>query len=127
SLLNNLKLNSTHSDNLDNIDYDIIAENQRGLIILGIPLFSKYSLVSPFDPPYYQNVNGNSINDLSLYPLPDLNWKWSWDRWYVLMNDDVDDKGFVYSAINFNSVNWKGKYKFGNSIRRRIWIRMREK
>lgn len=108
--------------------YDIIIENQRGMKFFGIPLFSKNSLL-PFDPSNYQLINGKNLklinNSINNYPLPDLNWVWHWKTWYILMINDVDDQGWIYSRFYFNSHHWKGKYYFGNFIRRRIWVRLR--
>lgn len=112
--------------------FDYVIENQRGMKMFGIPLFSNNSLL-PIDPKRYQLVSGKSLslseNKLENFLLPDLGWRWSWDVWYILMYNDVDDEGWVYSHFFFNkglsSGMWKGKYYFGNFVRRRIWMRMR--
>lgn len=111
-------------------DFDFIVENQRGTKLFGIPLFSNNILIPYLDPSHYQLLNGNDIlldyNNINNYPLPDLNWKWCWDSWYVLMIDDVDDQGWVYLHILFRrNGSWKGKYYFGNFVRKRIWMKMR--
>ncbi|ODQ80069.1 hypothetical protein BABINDRAFT_28536, partial [Babjeviella inositovora NRRL Y-12698] len=114
--------------------YDFVVENQRGMTLFGIPMFSKHSLLEPLDPPSYQSVNTN--NDvlqgyhraiLELYPLPDLLWDWAWDSWCILMNNDVDDQGWIYLRFFFQSSLWHGKSKLGNFVRRRIWVRLRVK
>ncbi|ODV66369.1 hypothetical protein HYPBUDRAFT_90278, partial [Hyphopichia burtonii NRRL Y-1933] len=111
-------------------DFDFIIENQRGMKVFGIPLFSNKSLLPFIDPSNYQHINGKTIllnyNKIENYPLPDLAWKWGWSNWYIYMVHDVDDQGWIYSSLIFNwKFNWKGKYYFGNFIRRRIWIRLR--
>ncbi|CDK24871.1 unnamed protein product [Kuraishia capsulata CBS 1993] len=107
--------------------FDIIVENERGAMLFGIPMYSKNTLIDPFDPPKFQNIKGHEITDIKLFALPALGWKWSWPNWYVLMISDVDDQGWIYSSIRFKSQHWKGVARFGNFVRRRIWIRMREK
>lgn len=110
---------------------DIVIENQRGMKIFGIPLFSNNSLLPILDPSNFQLLNGGNIKlcygNLINYPLPDIDWEWAWPKWYVLMLDDVDDEGWIYSKMFFSNHHWKGKYYPGNFVRRRIWIRMRQK
>ncbi|KAK6203643.1 sporulation-specific protein 73 [Scheffersomyces amazonensis] len=118
-----------------NRQFDFIIENQRGMKLFGIPLFSKDSLIPIIDPSNYQRLDGKDLiltnNRLDNYCLPDLDWVWCWENWYVLMYNDVDDQGWLYSNIFFsNSLSdkrWKGKYYFGNFIRRRIWVKLRKK
>lgn len=104
--------------------YDILIENERGAIILGFPFYTKYMF--PCDPPNFTNVNGSQITNLKLFPLPDLNWSWTWDKWYVIMSDDTDDQGWIYSW-RFGSNHWRGEQKFGCFVRKRLWLRLREK
>lgn len=104
--------------------YDILIENERGAIILGFPFYTKYML--PCDPPSFTNINGSKITNLKLFPLPDLNWNWTWDKWYVIMSDDTDDQGWIYSW-RFGSNHWRGEQKFGCFVRKRLWLRLREK
>ncbi|CAK7895919.1 hypothetical protein CAAN1_03S01090 [[Candida] anglica] len=137
----NSKVNTPKNEIIGkDIDFEFIIENQRGLKFFGIPLFSSKPLIPIVDPPNFQSLNGNSIlnavelrNDsihttlTNIYPLPDLNWEWTWDTWYVVMLYDVDDQGWIYSGLLFNSKHWKGKYYFGNFVRRRIWARLRNR
>lgn len=126
-------LKALDSYEYQNNDYrfDFIIENQRGTKFFGIPLFSNKTLLPFLDPETYQLLNGKPIsltyNNINNYPLPDMDWEWSWDKWYLLMAGDVDAQGWLYSVMMFNSTHWKGKYRFGNFIRRRIWVRMRNK
>ncbi|KAH3662383.1 hypothetical protein OGAPHI_005635 [Ogataea philodendri] len=106
--------------------YEVIIENQRGATMLGIPMYSKESLLYPLDPPKFQTLKGHAITSLNLYPLPSKSWKWSWNHWYILMIKDVDQEGWVYSHIRFGSRKWKGIGRFGNFVRRRVWVRKRE-
>lgn len=111
-------------------DFDFVVENQRGMKFFGIPLFSDKSLLPFVDPLSYQLLNGKDVllnyDNLENYPLPDLRWRWCWSLWYILMIDDVDDQGWIYLHLLFrNRGHWKGKYYFGNFVRRRVWVRMR--
>lgn len=118
--------NPTHEYKLE-----LVIENQRGFKVFGIPVFSDKSLVPVLDPSTFQSINGHNLklinNNLNNLPLPDLGWEWEWDNWYILMLNDVDDQGWIYSKLLFRSHHWKGKYYFGNFIRRRVWIRLRRR
>jgi len=126
-----LKALDSYEYRSDDYRFDFIIENQRGTKFFGIPLFSNKTLLPFIDPPTYQRLDGRTIsltyNNISNFPLPDMDWEWSWDKWYLLMVNDVDAQGWLYSLMIFNSTHWKGKYRFGNFIRRRIWVRMRHK
>lgn len=110
--------------------FDFIIEHERGIKLFGIPLFSHKSLWPIIDPSHYQSISGKKLSipiSLENYPLPDFDWQWQWDRWYVFMFNDVDPHGWMYSNVFFQCAKWKGKYYFGNTVRKRIWIRLRKK
>jgi hypothetical protein len=121
-------------------EFEYVIENQRGLCIFGFPLFSGRSLIPMVDPPSFQLLNGGYVLQAveknnnyesvhsslaALYPLPDFNWEWSWDSWYVFMLYDVDDQGWIYLNLLFSSKHWRGRDFFGSCVRRRIWVRLR--
>lgn len=124
------------------LSYDLLVEHERGCTVFGYPLFSKTMLAPFIDPPEFTNQYGLPVNvtqlgrntstgapmhNLALYPLEQARWKWKWDRWHVLMiGPDTDDQGWVYSGLRFGSKHWTGKYRFGNSVRKRFWIRVKE-
>lgn len=103
--------------------YEIIIENQRGATWFGSKMYTNNSVLYPIDPPKYQTLSGKKINSISLYPDTG---KWIWPKWHVLLINDVDEEGWIYSSIRFGSEKWSGIGKFGNFVRRRIWIRMAE-
>ena len=106
----------------------------------GIPLFSNRALIPWFDPPTFQLMSGKevlsarellmeAVNNIlaNNYPLPDIDWEWAWDTWYVAMLYDVDEEGWIYLYLTFSSKYWKGRYYFGNLVRRRSWARLGRK
>lgn len=111
--------------------FEVIIENQRGIKFLGIPLFSGKSLLPLIDPPMYQRLDGRKIllphESMENYPLPDIDWVWSWSLWYVLMSNDVDELGWVYLVFWKPSSRWHGKYCVGDFVRRRLWVRRRHR
>ncbi|RCK56447.1 hypothetical protein Cantr_04871, partial [Candida viswanathii] len=51
--------------------FDFIVENERGLKMFGIPLYSHRSLLPIIDPSNYQNINGQTL-DQSLSKIGEL-------------------------------------------------------
>ncbi|OUM55847.1 hypothetical protein BVG19_g5454 [[Candida] boidinii] len=125
--LNNLqgKLMVDLSD--ENYRYEVIIENQRGSTVFGVQKYSDKILMHKLDPSKFQTLSGSRITSLNLYPLAGIDWKWSWDSWHALMISDVDQQGWLYSSIHFGGKKWKGFGTLGSFVRRRIWIRLREK
>lgn len=121
------KLIDQKNPNQKFIKYEVIIENQRGATLFGSKLYSKESVLYPLDPPKYQTLTGQNLANLAMYPEPANNWHWSWKQWHVMMINDVDEEGWIYSAIRFGGYHWTGAGKFGNFVRRRIWIRMSER
>lgn len=145
-LVDQLKANHFNTTNLDSvltlhilpendqldITLELIIENQRGLKLFGIPLFSSNILFPLVDPPPFQRLDGLrvslALNAIANYPLPDLGWQWGWDQWYVLMLADVDEQGWVYLLMFlWLGHRWHGKYYFADFVRRRLWVRMRQR
>lgn len=121
-----------HSTQNVDVTFDLIVENQRGLKLCGIAMFGGNSLIPFFDPPLFQRLDGLKIllplGKIENYPLPDLGWSWAWHKWYVLMLNDVDELGWVYLLIFFRKwLKWHGTYYFGDFVRRRLWVRMRQR
>ncbi|OWB57640.1 hypothetical protein B5S28_g3602 [[Candida] boidinii] len=125
--LNNLegKLMIDLSD--ENYRYEVIIENQRGSSMFGVQKYSDKILMHKLDPSKFQTLSGSRITSLNLYPLAGIDWKWSWDSWHALMISDVDQQGWLYSSLHFGGKKWKGFGSLGSFVRRRIWIRLREK
>lgn len=111
----------------ENVKYEIIIENQRGVTLFGSKFYGKQSVLYPIDPPKYQTLTGKNLTNLAMYPEPGHDWNWRWKHWHVMMINDVDEEGWIYSAIRFGSYKWSGVGKFGNFVRRRIWVRMAER
>ncbi|CAL9728979.1 sporulation-specific protein 73 [Monosporozyma unispora] len=73
-----VKKQSGHSKILLKLDEtkDIIVENQRGIIMLGIPFFSSSFLLPGLDPPNYQllvstfDSEGSKVIEKSIIPIP---------------------------------------------------------
>ncbi|KAG7191961.1 uncharacterized protein KQ657_002567 [Scheffersomyces spartinae] len=125
-------LRNDHLNGVPSSEYrlELVVENQRGMKVLGIPLYSGKTLIPKMDPTNFQQLSGDNLyllGDLSQFPLSDFGWEWTWPEWYVLMASDVDEEGWVYSRLFFASKHWKGKHYMGHFIRRRVWIRLRNK
>lgn len=120
-------LNDQLKKGRDDVKYEIVIENQRGATVFGSKIYTQQQLFYPVDPPKFQTLTGMKLQSLELYPEPNHNWKWVWNKWHVLMINDVDENGWIYSKVSFNSKNWTSAGQFGKFARRRIWIRMMKK
>lgn len=115
----------------DDIQFDFIIENQRGMKVFGMPLYN-HKLLFPFiDPPHYTSIHNKKVsiinNKLTNYPLL-YKWKYVWDSWFILMFNDVDTQGWNYSYNIFSNHNsWNGEHSWYKFIRKRIWIRLRKR
>ncbi|KAJ5924853.1 hypothetical protein N7466_009040 [Penicillium verhagenii] len=108
-------------------ELDILYENQRGWFFFGIPLYSHSSLLN-FDPSAWmtQDKRASPVN-ITNAQVPDPSWEWAWRTWYVDMSGDVDEQGWQYS-LSFGSSQWHGTHPWFHSyVRRRRWIRLRQK
>lgn len=114
--------------------YDTVVENQRGMFLFGYAMFLAHQRWRAFDPPAFQVVRNDlelpvplahGAHEITQIPLPDLGWEWEWPEWRVLMAGEVDEHGWCYLAVRFQSKHWSGRYRLGRFVRRRIWTRLR--
>ncbi|KAF6767363.1 hypothetical protein PSEUBRA_004287 [Kalmanozyma brasiliensis GHG001] len=86
-------------------EFDVLYENQRGLLVFGIPKFSPRTLFQ-WDPSPWTSSNGKkSAYNIANAQLPDPSWEWAYDEWYIDMTGDVDEAGWQYSG-NFGRRFW---------------------
>ncbi|CUS15280.1 unnamed protein product [Tuber aestivum] len=109
-------------------EMDILYENQRGVFICGIPLFSSRGLLNLDPAPWQNGLFRDSAVSIVNAQLPDPSWAWAWKTWYVDMTQDVDEEGWTYS-FSFNpAFSWHGNHVWFHSfVRRRRWLRKRIK
>ncbi|KAH3687350.1 hypothetical protein WICPIJ_001627 [Wickerhamomyces pijperi] len=112
---------SSNYPSTSHISYELIMESQSGLTLFGINFFS-----SLFIPAKFQSINEKNYSNLKTIPFDDLNSSWIWKSWYIVMLNDVDDKGWCYS-YKLNAKNWSGKFRFRGLrfFRRRLWMRLK--
>ncbi len=112
----------------DIYEVDVLYENQRGLFLCGVPLYSRQSLLH-FDPaPWSNGALKDSLVDITNAQPPDPTWEWAWKSWFVDMSADVDEEGWQYSFSFAPAFSWHGTHLWSNSfVRRRRWLRKRVK
>jgi hypothetical protein len=110
----------------DLYEIDVLYENQRGVFICGVPLYSPRSLM-PIDPGPWSNASfHDSLVDITNAQPPDPSWEWVWKSWFVDMSADVDDEGWEYSFAFSPYFSWHGTHIWFHSfVRRRRWLRKR--
>ncbi|SGY70028.1 BQ5605_C004g03093 [Microbotryum silenes-dioicae] len=107
----------------EKIEVMVLYENQRGLVVFGLPRFSSGALFQ-LDPSSFQNSRlRNSPYTRHEFGLPTPQWNWLDPDWMVDMGGDVDEHGWSY-ATHFGSRHWRGVANTGRSfVRRRRWVR----
>lgn len=113
-------------------DQDIIIENQRGFILMGLTFFSGKFLIPRIDPSHFQifakkklipiknETNFNNLIEI-IYPISfneQENYLKS-SRWVIELSKNKDEQGWQYSW-HFNSRYWK---PHTGIVRRRIWVK----
>lgn len=81
-------------------EYDVLCENQRGILIFGVPKFSSKTLFQWDPAPWTDARNGDSVYNIANAQLPNPSWEWVHPEWMIDMSGDVDEAGWQYS-FNF--------------------------
>lgn len=106
---------------------DILYENQRGLFLCGIPLFSSLALGAADAPPWTNIAFKASATNIKNAQVPDPSWEWVWKDWSINHTDDVDENGWEYSFMFSKKFSWHGPTWWNSFVRRRAWTRKRMK
>ncbi|KAI8809104.1 hypothetical protein BJ742DRAFT_806304 [Cladochytrium replicatum] len=108
---------------INEIVADVIWENQRGSAIFGAPKFSAKSLLPTDYPEWSDGFGAYHISLQNTQCLP--GWKWVSD-WMVDSSGNADPDGWQYN-FSFSLPNWSGTPNISHYVRRRKWVRMRER
>ncbi|KAB8301052.1 hypothetical protein EYC80_002974 [Monilinia laxa] len=113
-------------DNLP-FEIDILYQNERGLILCGLHMFSGQALGNLDPAPWTNIANKTSATNTSNAQVPDPSWEWAWPEWIVNHDDGVDDEGWEYSFAFSKKWSWHNAKWYSSFVRRRVWIRKRVK
>ncbi|PWZ01049.1 hypothetical protein BCV70DRAFT_199408 [Testicularia cyperi] len=86
-------------------EFDVLYENQRGLLVFGIPKFSPRTLFQWDPSPWTSANNLKSPYNIANAQLPDPSWEWVYPEWFIDMTGDTDEAGWQYSG-NFGRRFW---------------------
>ncbi|KAN0061589.1 hypothetical protein ACQY0O_006436 [Thecaphora frezii] len=86
-------------------EFDVLYENQRGLLVFGIPKFSPRTLFQWDPSPWTSASNKKSPYNIVNAQLPDPSWEWVYPEWLIDMTGDTDEAGWQYSG-NFGRRFW---------------------
>lgn len=101
-MLGKLALEQAPEQAKEQYEWDVLHENQRGLLFFGIPKFSAKVLMQ-WDPSSWTDRKfQNSPYSIVNAQLPDPSWEWIYPEWVIDMSGDVDESGWQYSG-NFGS------------------------
>lgn len=79
-------------------EWDVLYENQRGVLFFGVPKFSARTLMQ-WDPSAWTNSRfQNSPYNIVNAQLPDPSWEWVYPEFLIDMAGDVDEQGWQYSG-----------------------------
>lgn len=88
----------------ERFEFDVLYENQRGMLFFGIPKFSSKTLFQWDPAPWTNSRNKNSAYNVVNAQLPNPSWEWVHPEWMIDMSGDVDESGWQYS-YNFGRLN----------------------
>ena len=86
-------------------EFDVLYENQRGLLVFGIPKFSPRTLFQWDPSPWTSSDGKRSAYNIANAQLPDPSWEWAYQEWFIDMTGDVYEAGWQYSG-NFGRRFW---------------------
>ncbi|KDN39939.1 hypothetical protein K437DRAFT_264405 [Tilletiaria anomala UBC 951] len=82
----------------EKMEYDILYENQRGLLFFGVPRFSSRVLFIGDPSPWTSGTTGRNVAyTVANAQLPDPSWEWVHSEWMIDMSGDTDEAGWQYS------------------------------
>lgn len=70
-------------------EIDILYQNERGLILCGLHLFSGAALGNLDPAPWTNIANKTSATNTSNAQVPDPSWEWAWPEWIINHDDGV--------------------------------------
>lgn len=79
--------------------YDLLHENQRGIVLFGVSKRFSSNVLFFTDPAPWTDAHGiNTALNTSTFQLPDSSWEWVHPTWMVDMTGDTDEDGWQYSG-----------------------------
>ncbi|KAM3069434.1 hypothetical protein ACMFMG_005541 [Clarireedia jacksonii] len=108
-------------------EIDVLYENQRGVILCGLYLFSSAALGNLDPSPWTNIANKTSATNITNAQVPDPSWEWAWPEWRINRDEGVDEDGWDYSFAFSRKFSWHKPRWYNSFVRRRVWIRKRVK
>ncbi|KAI3620221.1 hypothetical protein CBS9595_002188 [Malassezia furfur] len=103
--------------------YDMLHENQRGIVWFGVAKQFSSQMLLFWDPSPWTDASGaNTALDTSTMQLPDPTWEWVHPSWLVDMTCDTDEEGWQYSGSFTGLQMWKRPIHFSNSRGLNQWL-----
>ncbi|WFD47524.1 hypothetical protein GLX27_002176 [Malassezia furfur] len=103
--------------------YDMLHENQRGIVWFGIAKRFSSQMLFLWDPsPWTDAAGANTALDITTMQLPDPTWEWVHPSWLVDMTCDTDEDGWQYSGSFTGLKMWKRPIHFSHSRGPNRWL-----
>lgn len=108
----------------DKLVYDVLYENQRGLVLFGVTrMFSASTLLVGDPSPWTDCKGANTALTPATMQVPDPSWEWVFPAWLVDMTSDTDEDGWQYSG-NFTGFRfWRRPIYFSHGRGPTKWMR----
>lgn len=104
--------------------YDMLHENQRGIVLFGVAKRFSSQVLFVGDPsPWTDATGANTALDTSTMQLPDPSWEWVQPTWLVDMTCDTDEEGWQYSGSFTGLQVWRRPIHFSYSRGWNQWMR----
>ncbi|WFD06363.1 hypothetical protein MVES1_001708 [Malassezia vespertilionis] len=103
--------------------YDILHENQRGIVLFGIKKHFSSEVLFVTDPsPWTDATGANTALDTTTMQVPDPSWEWVQPFWMVDMTGDTDEDGWQYSGSFTGLKVWQRSIHFSHSRGPSSWL-----
>lgn len=88
--------------------YDMLHENQRGIVLFGVSKRFSSNVLFFWDPAPWTDAHGiNTALTPTTMQLPDESWEWVHSSWMVDMTGDTDEDGWQYSGSFTGPQIWR--------------------
>lgn len=104
--------------------YDVLYENQRGILLFGMSKRFSSSVLFIMDPsPWTDEDGANTALNPATFQLPDPSWEWVHPAWLIDMTGDTDEDGWQYSGSFTGLRFWRRPMRFSPSSGPGKWKR----
>ena len=103
--------------------YDMLHENQRGIVLFGVSKRFSSNVLSAFDPSPWTDAQGmNTALTTLTMQLPDPTWEWVHPTWMIDMTGNTDEDGWQYSGSFTGLQFWRRPIQVSSKAGPQQWL-----